>query len=509
MAITKALVKRFNTFDLKKISETEENYIAWQVADSFFNSTVGDVGTLSSSSSGNTSIGSHTDTSFDQAVGSHPSSSLTTTTTTTNLYQNFGADATVSDVYPTINTNNTIDFKAPNASEFDTILDRVIEKVFGDAYFDYRLASDTPVGYTLYISSVFSDTRADGANVVYNIYKKNLPTKPTIVRPLKSVGSDFRTMTDTEIKECFAQRIKNKISNSSIGSYELRSSAQGAPSGGTWVSLGTAADTKQDTANNNYSRTSTRTGILTSTRESTQNFTRQTFQASAVAYTGNYTRSRDSTIFAAQFTRTSSRTSIAGSPSFNEVEFIGNFLGNFTGNFAGNFTGNYTRSRAVDYTRTSTRTSTRTEPSRVDNFNGVISYYGSQTVFFAGNFVGNFVVNFTGNYTRVSTRSSTRSFVTDFLGNYLGNFEGGFVGNYEGNFVGNYDATDYTSSFVGNYEGVYTGNFAGDFVGDYEGNFVGNYEGNYLGNFVGNYAGLTIQSSSSQIEIYTLYHRIA
>lgn len=516
MAITEALVKRVNSFDLQKISETEEEYIVWQVADTFFNSTVGDVGTLSTSSSGNTSIGSHTDTSYDQAVGSHPGSGLTQTTTSTALYQNFGADATVNNVYPIINTNNTLNFKSTNSSELDTILDRLIEKVFGDQYFNYRLGSTAPAGYTLYISSVFSDIRTDGASVTYNLYKKNLPTKPTTIRPMKSVGADFRTMSDTEIKECFAQRIRNKISDTSIGSYELRSSSDGVPSGGTWVALGTAIDSRQDTADENYTRVSNRDSTRISNRDSTQNFTRLSQTAYAGDYIGTFTRSRDSAVYAAayagvyagQYTRTSTRTSEVG----YTVGFAGNYIGtDYTGNYATNFT----RSRVTAYARTSIRDSTRVSTRGYMGFyyNGVPGDVSTFILYYTGNFVGNYTGNYTGNFlgdyianfTRVSNTAYTRT--STIL--YTGTYDGNFIGNYDGAYAGTYDGIDYTATFIGNYDGNFIGNYTADYTGDYTGNFIGDYTGNYIGNYTGNYAGETIQSSSSQVEIYTLYHRIA
>jgi hypothetical protein len=511
MAITEALIKKINTFDLQKISESEEDYIAWQVADTLFNSTVGDVGTLSTSSSGNTSVGAHTNTIFDQAIGTHPATSLTQTTTTTNIYQNFGGDATVNNVYPIININNTLDFKSTNSSELDGILDRLIEKVFGDSYFNYRLGATTPAGYTLYISSVFSDTRTDGTSVVYNLYKKNLPAKPTTIRPMRSVGADFRTMTDTEIKECFAQRIRNKISDTSIGSYKVNPSATGAPSGGTWIAAGSAIDTRHDTADQNYTSISTRDSTRISTRDSTQNFTRISQTAFSADYIGTFTRSRDSTVFAEQFAGNYTRTSVIGSVNNFAGDYTGNFIGNFVGNYTGNYTRVSTRTRATTYTRTSTRT--RIQYFGLSFYNGsvrvidsrfqgdIVSYVGN----YVGNFVGNFLGNYTGDYEGTYSRDSTRDSTTLFTGNY----EGGFEGNYEGNYAGAYDGIDYTSSFIGNYDGIFTGNYIADYEGNYEGNFIGDYTGNYIGNYEGNYAGSTLQATSSEIEIYTLYVRIA
>lgn len=543
------LVKRSGSYDLKRISGAEENYLAWQVANNLFSSVAGEAGVLSGSSTNGTSIGTHTNTFYNQPVGTHPSTSLTTSSTVTTLYQNFSGNAIEANLYPVINENSSIDFKAVNDAELNTIADRLLAKVFGSDYFSYKIGSSAPVGYTLFISSIFTDTRTDGTSVAYNLYKKNLSAMPTVVRPLKLDGADFRTMTDTEIRNLFAQRVKNRIVQNGIGSYQLRTSIQGAPiAAGTWVAMGTALDTRQNTADDNYTRNSTRDSTLISTRGSTNNFTR----ISQTDFTSNY---------------------------------IGNFLGNYLADvdFSADYTGNYvsgptniagdytidstinsTRSSEVNYTRTSntdftrisnvvftrdtqinyTRDSTRNfdGPDNVNytrisvnfasytgDFVGGTTYSRDSTVVFGtytgnfignyagpipyeGNFIGDYIGNFVGNY----TADYGGNYVADYIGDYIG---GNFLGDYIGNYVGNYVADDYIGNYAGNYISIVdytldsTSNFVGDYTadyeGDYEGGFTGDYLGNFIGDYTGDYAGETIQATSSTIEIYTLYLRTA
>ena len=567
------LVKRSGSYDLQRISGAEENYLAWQVANNLFSSVAGEAGVLSGSSTNGTSVGTHTNTFYNQPVGTHPSTSLTTSSTVTTLYQNFSGNAIEANLYPVINENSSIDFKAVNDAELNTIADRLLAKVFGSDYFSYKIGSSAPVGYTLFVSSIFTDTRTDGTSVAYNLYKKNLSAMPTVVRPLKLDGADFRTMTDTEIRNLFAQRVKNRIVQNGIGSYQLRTSIQGAPiAAGTWVAMGTALDTRQNTADDNYTRISTRDSTLISTRGSTNNFLRTSqtpftsnflgnFLGNYLAdvdfsadYTGNYASGPtniagdytiDSTI---NSTRTSevnyTRTSNTDFTRISNVIFTRDTQINYTrisevnytrdstvifntpdnidftrvstiDGFA-NFTGNYVAGEI--YTRTSTAVFAR-DPTFasftgnfVGNYAGPIPYQGNFIGDYTGGFVGDYIGNFVGNY----TADYGGNYIADYAGDYIG---GNFLGDYIGNYVGNYVADDYVGNYIGNYISIvdytrdtitdFVGDFVADYIGNYEGGFEGDYLGNFIGDYTGDYAGETIQSTSSTIEIYTLYLRTA
>ena len=72
--------------DLKRLSSTEENYLSYLVGTHLIE-TSGDVGNITLTSTGNTSIGSYLDTFLQQAVGTHPASAITSGSTQTTLYQ--------------------------------------------------------------------------------------------------------------------------------------------------------------------------------------------------------------------------------------------------------------------------------------------------------------------------------------------------------------------------------------------------------------------------------------
>ena len=75
--------------DLKEITTTEENYLAYQAGLHLSALDSSAVGTLTASSTNNTLIGTYTDTTFDDAVGTHgfASGNVPVIQTTTSLYQ--------------------------------------------------------------------------------------------------------------------------------------------------------------------------------------------------------------------------------------------------------------------------------------------------------------------------------------------------------------------------------------------------------------------------------------
>jgi len=401
--------------DLKEMSTGEEAWLAYQCGLQLAASTTSDPGALTTSSAGNTNIGSYTNTFFNEAVGTHPGSSITSGSTTTTVYQATGtATEAGADFHRPIRWNGT-GFEEMDDTELNTLVDRLLGLVFANSYpGDYYLASSSPGGtYDTHISSIFSDTRTDGTTVTYNIYQRqSIASPPSEVKCVKIFNDTtsfdgLKEMSNTEIAYTLGQRMKTRIMSSAnnIGAYQLRSSAQGAPvSGGTWVSRGTATDTKNTTADVDYS------AIYT--------------QVIAENYIGNYTRDRTQN-FVGNYTR--DRTQ--------------NFVGTYTRDRTQNFVGNYTNPNAINYQRTRI-------VSRVTYYAGRIDY-----PYWIGNYVGDYL--------------GPASYAGDYVGNFIGNYAGDYVANY----VGNYDG-DYVGNFIGNYDGDYEGNFEGNYLGNYLGETI-------------------------------------
>ena len=488
MAIIDALLKIDDANgNLKKITATEENYLAYQAGIQLAQAGLSKVASLNAS--GGVTVGTYTDTKFDQAVGTHPASSFTTITTNTTIYQNSGTapeDPPFSK--PVLWDKDPGEIEALNDTQLNTVVDRLLLTIFaGDYPGTYYLATSAPSGdYSAHLSNVFTDTRADGTSVDYTIWKRQTMTPPTVVKTVKLEGTngDLQRMNNAEIRTTFGQRAKTRIMSTGIGTYQLRSSSDGAPTDpGTWVAKGTATDTKQQTADQNYTRDSTRV----STRDSTRNFTR----VSQRNYGANYARVYDG--------------NYVGTTEYVGANFAGNYTGNYSGNsFIGNYTddayaGNYVATYASesDFLRTFTRTSARV-------FVGCTFFEGTfydgfargyrAVAFFTGNFTGNYDANYTGE----------RGFNQDFIGNYTGDYAGNYISDYDGDYTGNY-----TPNYVGpvTYIGQYTAEYDAAYTADYDGDYVGNFIGNYTGNYIGDYVGETIQSSNETIETYTLYVR--
>jgi hypothetical protein len=295
-------------------------------------------------------------------------------------------------------------------TNFNACIDRLLSTVFTNDYpGTFELASSAPSGdYTSEISNIFADTRTDGTTVNYSIFKRRTMTAPTTVRSIAIKRDDasskpdnfdgLQEMTDDEISETFGERAKTRISASLIGTYQLRSSADGVPTdAGTWVAKGTATDTRQEKGDVDYTRNSTITSI-------------DSFAGDYIGdFTGNYLG-----------------------------EYAQDFVGDFTGNFAGNYIGaeNYS-SGSEQYTGTYTRTSI-----------GPDAFVSGQDNDYTGNFTGNYIgpINYVGiaDYASTSTRNSTDT--------YTGNYSSTSTRNSTDDFVGNY-GQDYVGDYIGNYAG--------------------------------------------------------
>ena len=551
--------------DLQRFTAPEEDFIAYRASLQLANddsSNVAQIGTFSG-----TNIGSFTDTFFNEAVGTHPGSALSTGSSVTTLYQITGTDLDSADANfrTPINVNNVAGKIAEfSQAEWGDLSNRLAKIIMTNEYpGTFRLGSSAPSGdYSVHLNNVFSDTQTDGTTVNYSIYKRTTMTAPTKVNAMaikRSAGptgtyQGVQAMDSDQMTYSFGNHLKTWIMSTAnnVGAYQLRSSAQGAPvATGTWSARGTATDTKKTTSDVDYTRNST--------NPVDKNFT----SVYETDYSGDY----------------------VGDFTGNYIgDFVGDFEGNFTGQYIGNYEGQYTRNSTRDSTRNSTTNSTRDStrnsttdfirnstavytnpdaagpyagnyiapnagPNYLGNFTGInyvgdyafgpfpTNYFEEEPLFpstinyqgdYAGNYVGDYIadiayegnyagpISYTGDFTGNFVGDFTGNYIGDFTGNYIGDYIGDFTGNFIGDFTGNYDGT-YTraqdESFVTNYTRNSTAdstrNSTTNFAGNYVGTFTGDFVGTYTGDFTGNYFGETIQSSSETIETYTLYVRVA
>jgi hypothetical protein len=236
----------------------------------------------------------------------------------------------------------------------------------------FQLSSTSPGGdWTKHIDGVFSDTRGDGTTTSYHIWKQtSLSSPPAGVTTTRPVATDydgsssfngFKEMSDAEIKYTLGQRAKSlRATVGEIGSYQLRSSAQGAPiSAGTWAPRGSAANTRRTIVDADYTRTRnsayTRTRISAYTRNRVSTYTRNSVDTFSRTFVGEYTG-----VYSRGFAGEYSRNFVGDYARTRASSYARNRLTAFTGYFAGTYArarvSVYTRKRVTPFTGTFSRT---------------------------------------------------------------------------------------------------------------------------------------------------------
>ena len=87
MSLDQALKRLTADGDLKRLTTAEEEYLAYIVGEEFAAAADNEIGNLTLTSAGNTAIGSFVDFYYNQPVGTHPATAITSTETTTTLSQ--------------------------------------------------------------------------------------------------------------------------------------------------------------------------------------------------------------------------------------------------------------------------------------------------------------------------------------------------------------------------------------------------------------------------------------
>lgn len=379
-----------------EISDDDKNRLAYDAGLKLSEGDSDDVGSLTLNSEGNASVGSYSNTEFNESVGAH-GTSITSSTTTTTLHQKEGSIPYV------INSRKPLRYSQSenaihemNEPERDSLAGELVRIIFANDYPGaYRLGSSSPgSGWSVEFSGLFTDTRTDGYSTEYNLYRRTAmdepapPVKPLFIRRIGGNYAGFRQMNPVQVKDTFGADVKKIIMSGSNGpgTYLLLSSVEGTPEmngySGTWSAKGAAADTRQAVSETSYTRTRTS------------------------SYIGEYSRLR-----ASSYARSRSSSYARSRASNYSRDFTGDFTAERTEDYSRAFVGNYLGE--VSYTRTSAASFSRTVPA---DFIG--NYTGNFSRYFARSFAG----DFTGNYVR--TASYSRSFTGDYTGNFTG--EGSF-----------------------------------------------------------------------------------
>ena len=388
-----------------------KNYIANKITVGFAGavgngSNTADINVDTANALSGTDIGTFVDTDRTEATGTHPATGATATVTY------YAKQITATDT-GTI-TNRPVGYENGIKQLTDAfinadIIDNVINAMVTESAYtagQYRLSGTAPSGGTWTARYTITDV-ANGGNTTYYIWQKTAATSTPDgdLRPLKVVnGNSVMQMSDAEIQQMIPY-FRNRIISTGVGTYKIQSTT---PVGGTWVSMGSASDTREQLVSQNY------TGDYAGTRT-----------YSNVGYGGTRTYS------------TSYTNSFAGTRTYSNPAYAG------TRTYSGTYTSTFSGTRPYAGSRTYSAT--------------YVLYYGG---FVGGNFAGS--RTYSTNYV-----SATQFFASDFAGSrtYSANYSGSrtYSGTYANSYAG---SRTYSGSYAGNrtYTGTYTGTYAGDTI---------------------------------------------
>jgi len=226
-------------------------------------------------------IGTFTDTFYNQAVGTHPGTSLNSSVTTTPLFQCYDSSSSVDYLnFPNttgaqrarlIALDSDGDFRELDSAQTIAFGKRLLETSLSNEYVGaWRIGSSTPGNgiWEKWNNNAFTDTTST-ASTNYNVYRKisNSPADATTANASKIMmglrdSADSINVGSQDIQElgyanAYAMSTATQLAriNSELGKMVLLPSTQTPASTGetgTWQTRGTAVDTINTTENINY-----------------------------------------------------------------------------------------------------------------------------------------------------------------------------------------------------------------------------------------------------------------
>ena len=210
--------------------------------------------TTSTLGAGYDNIGSFTDRSRNEAVGTHPATGAITAVVNT-----FGQKNTVvsESVVRPLRWNGQ-DIEQSTDGEIDTeILDEVIAALVtedANTIGQYKIGTTSPSGGTWTSRYTISETQTDGTNINYYLWQKTAATTVPSTNqnaPLKAVSGSTAEMTTADI-ETLVPTFRNRIMSTGVGTYRLTNGTPG--DAGTWQQMGnTMTDQLKDVNSVSYS----------------------------------------------------------------------------------------------------------------------------------------------------------------------------------------------------------------------------------------------------------------
>jgi len=272
--------------------------------------------TTGSVPAGYTEVGTFNDTFYTVPVGTHPLNTGGFSTTTYRLSQKTSASTDNKTAVP-LRITDVGTLEESSDTEIDTeILDQVIKAMVdgdGDTAGRYWLSASAPTGGTWVSRGTLTDTQTDNTTVTKTLWQKTTATtvpSSTTNRTLVKYDTDGITELSTSELQSLTNRMRNRIIDSSIGTYVLDSSAPGT---GTWQQLGeTMTDQRKTYSYVNYSG------------------------SYSGPYAGTYTGS-----YSGAYAGTYTDTFILYYGGFVGGYYTGSFEGYYSGSYSGTYSGSY------------------------------------------------------------------------------------------------------------------------------------------------------------------------
>ena len=315
----------------------------------------------------------------------------------------------------------------------------------------------------------------------------------THIKPVEFSTDGIREQTDTEIDTYIMTRTLSRLAADGLGSYKLQATAPTV--GGTWISIGSIKDTREDGA----------TTVVTSTlwRRSTQ-----TAPATSRIIKVN-------------------EVTPVGLKEQTDVE-IKKLIGRFRNKIVSTGIGKYLLQSATPTGGTWIRAGQILYDTRADTAN--TSYTSTYTGKYTGSYIeGYYTGYFTGYFSGTYAGYAAANYTGDYTGSYKLTVNKTYTKNFVGPGAAYYGSrarlgwvdTSYTGSFTGGYStfwaGEYTGTYAGTAAADYTGAysqafsqaFTRSYAGEYTGTYSSSFTGLTVAATTTDISSVSLWLRTA
>lgn len=460
-----------------------------------------EVGALTTKRVGNRKynvVGTLTNSFFNEPVGTAPGTSITSGSTSVELLQRYDssyamADSDLSLLRPLVwvDSAGTTGFKQASDSDLNDIIDGCLNWHFarGAPYYglcDYQLSQTVPStsqsgdSAGIFVGKdIITDTRADGTSDTYKLWRRTnasaggpvINAYPTLsnnnFRPLyvEDSGASFaiREMTDQQQRK-FVKLAQRRIQESGIGKYQIRSSAQGAPTDpGTWVSRGTFTDTKLTTQDIAY--TSTFVGNYQ------KNYTSGYEAIYVGVYTGKYEGGPDP-VYQMDYSLAEYQVDLTSPGNIGyqtptqyyqgPAQYIGGtYMGAAGQLFNLMFQGQYD-DNAQGYLAAPTYT----------RFHDVTGFAGNYEIVYSRDYIADYSREFTeASYTRVDFSAYSSQYITTYVKEFTGLYGENYITAYETlvpyvlgpiQYVRQYTGTQYTGFTA--YEGGGWWNETGDYI---------------------------------------------